>query len=54
MYRKIRRQHLRYRRPRFKNRRIEKGWLAPSIQNQLNSHVRIVQKITPFLSMELK
>ena len=49
MYRRIRRQRLRYRKPRFKNRRIDKSWLAPSIQHKLDSHVRIIQKITSVL-----
>lgn len=29
-YRRIRRQRLRYRKPRWNNRKIENGWLAPS------------------------
>ena len=34
-YRRTRRGRLRYRKPRFNNRKIEKDWLAPSIQHKL-------------------
>jgi hypothetical protein len=33
---------LRYRAPRFDNRRIPEGWLAPSIQHKLDSHLCLV------------
>ena len=49
MYRTIRRQRLRYRKPRFNNRKKEKGWLAPSIQHKLNSHIRFVEKLKKIL-----
>jgi activator of 2-hydroxyglutaryl-CoA dehydratase len=39
-YRRIRRQRLRYRKPRWHNRKKEEGWLAPSIQHKLDSHLR--------------
>jgi hypothetical protein len=45
MYRRQRRSRLRYRAPRFDNRRKPKGWLAPSIQHKLDSHIRLVEKI---------
>jgi hypothetical protein len=46
MYRRIKRNRLWYRPSRFLNRRNEnKGWLAPSIQNKLDAHLRIVEKI---------
>ena len=51
MYRKNRRSRLWYRQLRFLNRRISKGWLAPSIQHKLDSHLRIVEKIKQFLSV---
>ena len=44
-YRKIRRNRLRYRVKRIKNRRLLKGWLAPSIQHKLNTHLQIVKRI---------
>lgn len=43
-YRRGRRNRLRYRKPRFDNRRATKqpGWLAPSINNKMNQHLRIL------------
>ncbi len=43
-YRRTRRNRLWYRKPRFKNRIAtkKKGWLAPSIQHKLDSHLRLV------------
>ncbi|OON94834.1 MAG: paclitaxel/taxanoid biosynthesis susceptibility protein TS1 [Epulopiscium sp. Nele67-Bin001] len=49
MYRRNRRQRLRYRKPRFDNRKIEKEWLAPSIQHKLDSHIRFIEKIKSIL-----
>ena len=49
MYRKQRRQRLRYRKPRFDNRAIPKGWLAPSIQHKLDSHIRFIEKLKKIL-----
>ena len=49
MYRKTRRSRLWHRQPRFNNRGIKKGWLAPSIQHKLDSHIRIVEKIKQLL-----
>lgn len=42
--RKIRRYRLRYRKPRFKNRIKYKkeGWIAPSIRQKIDSHIRII------------
>ncbi|MBQ2183058.1 MAG: HNH endonuclease [Lachnospiraceae bacterium] len=41
----------RYRKPRFNNRikSKHKGWLAPSIEAKINSHIQIVQKVLVFL-----
>ena len=41
----------RYRKARFNNRisTKKKGWLAPSIQNKINSHLTIIDKITKIL-----
>jgi hypothetical protein len=49
MYRKQRRQRLRYRKPRFDNRAIPRGWLAPSIQHKLDSHIRFIEKLKKIL-----
>jgi hypothetical protein len=42
MYRTQRRQHLRYRKPRFENRRRQEEWLPPSIHHKLTSHSRLI------------
>jgi hypothetical protein len=49
--RRTRRTHLRYRQARFNNRTASKkeGWLAPSIQHRIDSHVRLVEDVTKIL-----
>jgi len=42
MYRRTRRGRLGYRPPRFNNRTCPEGWLAPSTQHRLDSHIRLV------------
>lgn len=49
MYRKQRRQRLRYRKPRFDNRKRPEGWLAPSIQHKFDSHIRFIEKLKKIL-----
>ncbi|EAY30426.1 RNA-guided endonuclease IscB [Microscilla marina] len=44
-YRRIRRQRLRYRKPRFDNRKSSKPILAPSIQHKLDSQIRLVEQV---------
>lgn len=39
----------RYRRPRFKNRRRKDGWLAPSVQQKLDSHLTMIAKVHKIL-----
>ncbi len=46
MYRRQRRNRLRYRAKRFNNRKKPAGWLAPSLQNKLDTHIRLVDKIS--------
>jgi N6-L-threonylcarbamoyladenine synthase len=57
-YRKNRRgRNLRYRQPRFLNRTKPKGWLAPSVQYRLNSHVNLiarVKKILPVINVRVE
>lgn len=48
-YRKNRRQRLRHRKPRFNNRTKEKGWLAPSVQHKLDSHIRLIDQVKNIL-----
>lgn len=50
MYRRSRRNRkTRYRQPRFLNRKKPEGWLAPSLQHKLDSHVKIIQKVCDLL-----
>ena len=53
-YRRSRRNRLRYRAPRFDNRNRTEGWLAPSIRNKVEAHLRVVEdlhKILPITSI---
>ncbi len=52
-YRKVRRQKLRYRPPRFNNRARPKGWLPPSIQSKLDNIVNLVKKIIKYVPVTL-
>ncbi|HUW64838.1 MAG TPA: RNA-guided endonuclease IscB [Spirochaetia bacterium] len=47
--RRQRRSRKRYRAPRFDNRRRPEGWLAPSLQHKLDSHVRLVNFVKSIL-----
>ena len=49
MYRRNKRNRLRYRKPRYNNRKIKKGWLAPSIQHKLDSHIKFIDKLNKIL-----
>jgi len=49
MYRRQRRSRLRHRKPRFNNRRKPDGWLAPSMQHKLDSHIRLINKAKSIL-----
>ena len=44
-YRCTRRNRKRYRKPRFDNRRREKGWLAPSIRHKVDAQLRLFRDI---------
>ena len=35
----------RYRQARFNNRKKAEGWLAPSIQNRINAHISVIEKV---------
>ena len=53
MYRRTRRcRNLWYREPRFLNRRIKKGWLAPSVQHKLDTHIKVVENISNILPVD--
>ena len=49
IYRNHRRNRLRYRKTRWQNRKVNKSWLAPSIQHKLDSHIRFIDKIYKIL-----
>ncbi|MCC0727947.1 HNH endonuclease, partial [Clostridioides sp. ZZV14-6045] len=51
-YRRIRRQRLRYRKPRWNNRKIENGWLAPSLQHKLDTHVKFIDYLNSILPIK--
>ncbi len=50
-FRRTRRNRLRYRKPRFLNRVYSKnkGWLAPSVENKIQTHLKIISKIHEIL-----
>lgn len=49
--RKTKRSRLRYRKPRFNNRvsTKKKGWVAPSIEHKINSHLKIIEDLHKIL-----
>ena len=49
--RRTRRNRLRYRKPRFLNRvkSKNKGWLAPSVENKIQAHFNVIEKIHEIL-----
>lgn len=49
MYRRQRRSRLWHRPARFDNRARPDGWLAPSIQHKLDSHIRLVKLVSGIL-----
>ncbi len=49
MYRRLRRNKLRYRPARFLNRKKDKGWLPPSIQRRYDAHLTLINKIKSVL-----
>lgn len=50
-YRRVRRSRLRYRAPRFDNRKRTKptGWLAPSLKHKLDSHMKFIASLYAIL-----
>ena len=39
----------RHRKPRFNNRRRKDGWLAPSVQNKVGTHLTVIRKVHEIL-----
>ena len=50
-YRRTRRNRLRHRKPRFNNRvsRKKKGWLPPSLEHKIETHIRLIEKLEKIL-----
>ena len=48
-YRRTRRNRLRYRQPRFRNRRRPDGWIAPSVRHKIDAHLKVVAQIQNML-----
>ncbi len=40
---------IRYRKPRFDNRKRKDGWLAPSVQQKVDSHLTMIEKVRKIL-----
>ena len=53
-YRTNRRNRLRFREPRFDNRKKskQKGWIAPSLQHKLDTHIKVVTEIKSLLPIK--
>ena len=47
--RRSRRNHLRYRQPRFDNRKRSDDWLAPSIRQKIDSHLKVIEEVHKIL-----
>ena len=43
--RRTRRNRLRYRKPRFSNRRKDKGWIAPSVRQRIDAHLKAIEDV---------
>ena len=55
--RRTRRNRLRYRKARFNNRKKKDGWLAPSVQNRVDAHlkaIRDVHRILPIVKTTIE
>jgi N6-L-threonylcarbamoyladenine synthase len=46
-----RNRKIRYRKPRFDNRKRKDGWLAPSVQQKVDSHLTMIEKVRKILSI---
>ena len=52
-FRKARRNRkTRYRMPRFLNRKKDKGWLAPSVQHKVDSHIKLIDRVHDILPIK--
>jgi hypothetical protein len=51
-YRRNRRNRLWYRKPRFSNRKKDKGWLPPSTLRRFNTHISLINKLKSYLPIK--
>ena len=51
--RRRKRDDLRYRPPRYNNRGIDDGWIAPSVRQKIESHVNAIEKVHEILPVSL-
>lgn len=49
MFRTTRRNRLRYREPRFQNRKRKEGWLTPSLRSKVQAHTRELNRVFKLL-----
>lgn len=52
VYRRTRRNRLRYRKPRFDNRKTPDGWIPPSLQHKVDIHLSWLQKICRYIPVK--
>jgi hypothetical protein len=52
IYRRLRRGRLRYRKPRFNNRKVLKGWLPPSIKRSLDTTISLIGTLKKILPID--
>ena len=50
--RRTRRNRLRYRKPRFNNRKKDDGWLAPSVEQKIKCHLKVVEDLHKILPIK--
>lgn len=50
-YRRLRRSRLRYRKPRFNNRKSSKsvGWISPTLENKIHYHIKSMENVIKIL-----
>lgn len=47
--RRTRRNRLRHRKARFNNRKRKDGWIAPSVQNRVDAHLKVIRNVRSIL-----
>jgi hypothetical protein len=52
MYRRLRRSRLKYRKPKFNNRKKPEGWLPPSIHRRFDTHINLISTLKKYLPIK--